>query len=213
MIYKSLAINSNIKNQEKKNADVREIYLNKTLSRYLPYVSLIRESDKDKIKINGKIIENKMKDSTGFLNKIFDLIKVEKFTLIHGDVTCSNMLWDTETKKISIFDPRGMFGNTPLVGDPAYDWAKLYYSIVDNYDLTNIQNITIQKNDLGWEIFEKNIDMESYFWEECPFSRDQILIRVALIWFSLIGYAKNDIEVMNLAFLKGNLILKELDEL
>ncbi len=39
--------------------------------------------------------------------------------------------------KIVMFDPRGYFGKKELYGDPDYDFAKVYYSVVGSYDIFN----------------------------------------------------------------------------
>ena len=63
-------------------------------------------------------------------------------------------------------DPRGYFGYTALHGDPNYDWAKLYYSVVGNYDQFNLKNFRLSLNpesvDLtvdsnGWESLEEDL--------------------------------------------------------
>ena len=39
--------------------------------------------------------------------------------------------------KVHLIDPRLNFGNSKFFGDPLYDWAKLYYSVVGSYDNFN----------------------------------------------------------------------------
>ena len=57
-------------------------------------------------------------------------------------------------------DPRGYFGHTELYGDPNYDWAKLYYSVVGNYDRFNLKKFRLSVNEHNVEL-----DIQSNGWE------------------------------------------------
>ena len=59
-----------------------------------------------------------------------------------------------------LIDPRGYFGFTELYGDPNYDWAKLYYSIVGNYDRFNLKDFRLTIGDKA-----VNLDIKSNQWE------------------------------------------------
>ena len=65
------------------------------------------------------------------------VLSCESFVLIHGDCTFSNMMLRANGEPVLI-DPRGYFGYTELFGDVRYDWAKMYYSIMGNYDRFNL---------------------------------------------------------------------------
>lgn len=56
------------------------------------------------------------------------------FTIIHGDLCLSNMLYDPKTRAIKLVDPRGRFGDFTLYGDSRYDLAKLLHSFEGGYD-------------------------------------------------------------------------------
>ena len=49
--------------------------------------------------------------------------------------------------------------------------------IVDNYDLTNLQNITVTKTKLGWKVFEKNKLVRKYPKNKIPETVDFTLRR------------------------------------
>ncbi len=58
---------------------------------------------------------------------------------IHGDLHLGNILYDPQTDRITLIDPRGEFGGPGKAGDANYDWAKLahdmyfgYYALVAN---------------------------------------------------------------------------------
>lgn len=186
-------------------SDLYQMYVQKPIDRTIKYSKLLKDFEKENLEINGTKCINPFYASS--FEKIFKKIKCNNFCLIHGDLTFSNCLWDSSNNKLSVFDPRGVFGNSKIVGDPAYDWSKVYYSSVDCYDLTNTRNFQIKKDNDKWEISNINKEMDDVFWKICPFDKEQILIRLSLIWFSLIGYLENDIDAMNFAFLKGCLSL------
>lgn len=114
-----------------------------------------------------------------------------------------------------LIDPRGYFGKCLIFGDEAYDWAKLYYSLVGNYDQFNVGNFSLKVNDNDVEI-----KIESSGWENCEkYFFDQLkketsykhikLIHM-IIWYSLTTYAWNDYDMICGAFYKGCELLQDL---
>ncbi len=63
--------------------------------------------------------------------------------------------------RVVFIDPRGYFGTTRLFGDPAYDWAKLLYSLLTNYDQFNLGRFRLS-------IMSGEVDLvvESSGWEK-----------------------------------------------
>ena len=55
-------------------------------------------------------------------------------SVIHGDLCCSNILYDPRTSLIKFIDPRGEFFEEGCDGDPRYDLAKLLHSFHGGYD-------------------------------------------------------------------------------
>ena len=113
-----------------------------------------------------------------------------------------------------LIDPRGYFGNTELYGDPAYDWAKLYYSVVGNYDQFNLkrfvldireQDVTLSIESNHWE------DMEPAFFEllKDNVTERQIKLFHAIIWLSLTTYAWEDYDSICGAFYNGLYYLED----
>ena len=117
------------------------------------------------------------------------------------------MLYDRVKRNLFLIDPRGYFGKTKFYGDPDYDWAKLYYSIVGNYDQFNRKNfaLDIQTRGVEIEILSNNwSDMENYFFDSLPgVSRRKIKALHAVIWLSLTTYAWEDYDSICGAFYKG----------
>mgnify|MGYP001072052072 CR=1 FL=1 len=113
-----------------------------------------------------------------------------------------------------LIDPRGYFGFTELFGDPAYDWAKLYYSIVGNYDQFNLKRfvLKIEEKEVLLDITSNHWeDMEETFFDllDDAISEKQIKLIHAIIWLSLTTYAWEDYDSICGAFYKGLLVLRE----
>ena len=115
-----------------------------------------------------------------------------------------------------LIDPRGYFGKTALFGDADYDWAKLYYSVVGDYDQFNRKNFSLEIGEGGVELEIVSNGwraLEEDFFELCGTDRRKIKLLHAIIWLSLTTYAWEDYDAICGAFYKGLLELqKYLDE-
>ena len=138
-------------------------------------------------------------------------MRCERFSFIHGDCTFSNLML-REGKEPVFIDPRGYFGFTRLFGDVRYDWAKLYYSIVGNYDQFNLKrfSLTIQEEGVdlqiqsnGWE------EEEEEFFSLTGADPGEIRLLHAVIWLSLSTYAWQDYDSICGAFYNGLYYLEE----
>ena len=92
------------------------------------------------------------------LEKALSRIKCDEFEFIHGDCTFSNLMIRDNGEPVLI-DPRGYFGFSEIFGDERYDWAKLYYSIVGNYDRFNLKKFTLDIG--GHSIVDGKVDRKS----------------------------------------------------
>lgn len=194
---------------------LQEAYLTKTLTRLEKVRLLIPYSDSKSIRINGRECRNIFyyyKD----LEKLFFQLKPEKFSFIHGDCTFSNIILKEDRTPIFI-DPRGYFGFTQFYGDPYYDWAKLYYSVVGNYDQFNRknfkltlqeENVTLQIESNGWE------RMEEKFFSLLKNEVSIYPLRLihSIIWLSLTTYAWDNYDSICGAFYNGLYYLEEVME-
>lgn len=183
-----------------------DAYLTKTFKRLETVKKLIPFANDPYIMINGKRCRNVffLKD---ILEKKFAQLRPKEFTFIHGDCTFSNIMLRNDKEPILI-DPRGYFGHTDYYGDPAYDWAKLYYSIVGNYDQFNRKcflleigpkDVRLQIESSGWESLE-----DEYFGLlSKEVERDKIKLIHAIIWLSLTTYAWEDYDSICAAFYNG----------
>ena len=140
------------------------------------------------------------------------LMYPSKFHLIHGDCTFHNMMIETNGVRPILIDPRGYFGKTKFYGDVDYDWAKLYYSVVGNYDQFNRKNFSldIRDDDVELMIVSNNWhDLENDFFELTGANKKKIKLLHAIIWLSLTTYAWEDYDAICGAFYKGLLELQE----
>lgn len=204
-----------LKKTNRNKAETHAVYYVKTLERIEKIKNLIPQKNNEIITINGMKCRNILhqKYLPCFLEAI-DKISSHKFCFIHGDPTFSNMLIDTNNRPF-LFDPRGYFGNTSFYGDPLYDWAKLYYSVIGNYDSFNQRDfmLTVYENDV--EIIIKSSSwlrhrqtFKHYFSNN---DMESLELIHALLWLSLSGYVDDDYDSMLGAFYKGIYLLEQSD--
>ncbi len=192
---------------------IREAYVGKTFTRLEKVRNLIPFADREYIVINGKPCRNVFFYRKE-LEKLFESYTCGQFELIHGDNTFSNILLDENMTPVFI-DPRGYFGYTEIYGDPNYDWAKLYYSIVGNYDQFNLKHFSLSVNEDDIEL-----EIQSNGWEQLEdyyfgllgddVDRDGIKLIHAVIWLSLTTYAWEDYDSICGAFYNGLLYLEDI---
>ncbi len=189
---------------------IREAYYGKTVARLKTVRDLIPFTDRKTITVNGRECRNVYFYKRD-LARALDALTVERFAFIHGDPTFSNLMLRGGTEPVFI-DPRGYFGYTELYGDPNYDWAKLYYSLVGNYDQFNLKHFRLgldaEAADLavasnGWESLEEDLFALS--------GADPRTIKLlhAVIWLSLTTYAWQDYDSICGAFYNGIYYLEE----
>lgn len=191
---------------------MQEAYTIKTFDRLSRIRDLVPFADRPYIVINGKRCRNVFFNQEALEQKLNQL-DCKEFVLLHGDCTFSNMMLRGGEEPLLI-DPRGYFGYTELYGDVAYDWAKLYYSIVGNYDKFNRKDFTLV---IGGE--EVSLDIGSNGWEDMEdaylqmiadeVSKEQIQLIHAVIWLSLTTYAWEDYDSICGAFYNGLYYLED----
>lgn len=194
------------------DSDLDENYITKTFDRLSKVESLVPFARDEYIRINGRYYKNIFFDRDA-LKIILKEHYPKEFRLIHGDCTFSNMIYDRIHQKVYFIDPRGYFGKSKLYGDVDYDWAKVYYSLVGNYDQFNQKKFALDIGERGVELAVKTnnwADMEDYFFERIDgVSKTKIRALHAVIWLSLTTYAWEDYDSICGAFYNG--ILKSAD--
>jgi GTP:adenosylcobinamide-phosphate guanylyltransferase/thiamine kinase-like enzyme len=199
------------------SGDAHQVYLEKTLQRLANFQSLVPEySARPTIHVNGYPCRNPLHpDHRAWFHSMVASVMPAEFTVIHGDPTFSNTLV-TDADEVRFIDPRGRFGGSAIFGDPMYDWAKLYYSVVGGYDQFNRrqfllsldgENVEVSIRNSGWAhlsgLFEARFK---------PSEMRQIQILHALIWLGLSGYVQDDYDSILGSFFKGILELNHITE-
>lgn len=194
------------------NASFYDAYLDKTFARLEKVRNLVPFANDEFVVVNGKKCRNVF-NLREKLKSEFEKIRSEYFVFIHGDCTFSNLMLRYDNEPVLI-DPRGYFGKTELYGDAAYDWAKLYYSIVGNYDQFNLKRFSLEINERdvkleinssGWE------ELEDYFFmliQDTAMPR-QIKLIHSIIWLSLTTYVWQDYDSICGAFYNGLYYLEQ----
>ena len=189
-----------------------EAYLGKTYDRLKKVRKLVPFANDKVVIVNGKACRNIFYHQDE-VEKLVMQYSPKEFVLLHGDCTFSNMMLKYDTNPVLI-DPRGYFGKTEFCGDVAYDWVKLYYSLISNYDQFNLKqfSLDIREKDVRLDIASNNWeDMEDYFFEllEGEVTRRQMKLLLSIIWLSLTTYAWEDYDSICGAFYNGLYYLEE----
>jgi hypothetical protein len=185
-------------------------YLKKTADRLAKVKALVPFADLPELMINGRTCPNPLThwDELSYMVRSH---YPDRFHFIHGDPTFSNMLVSPE--RVVFIDPRGYFGTTDLFGDVAYDWAKLLYSVMTNYDQFNLGRFSLSIMPDGVEL-----EIASNGWEELASQVVQasgvpqpyLMTILGIIWMSLTTYAWDDYDKICGAFYKGTEVLSSL---
>lgn len=183
------------------------VYVDKTVDRVQQVKQLIPNLDRASITVNGKKCPNLFhSDPRAALRELEPWLATDRFTPIHGDPTFSNAMVDDRLRTIFI-DPRGAFRDPGIFGDPWYDFGKVYYSALGGYDgfnrrrfklIVDATTAEIMMEDTGFEDTATAM-MREYF----PKDVGRIGLLHGLIWLSLAGYARDDVDSVIAAFCLG----------
>lgn len=202
----------NLESIESDKDSYYDAYIGKTFDRLKKVRYLVPFANDEYIIINGRKCRNVFYHKEE-LEEIVMSYFPKKFKLIHGDCTFSNIMLKEDTIPILI-DPRGYFGTTEFYGDVAYDWVKLYYSIVSDYDQFNLKrfDLIINENEVtlkiqtnGW----KELECDFFDMLGSEVDKRQMKLLLAITWLSLTTYAWEDYDSICGAFYNGIYYLEE----
>ncbi|MDO4204084.1 MAG: phosphotransferase [Selenomonadaceae bacterium] len=194
---------------------IKEGYYAKTIGRLNQIRDMVPFADEKYITVNGRRCRNVyyyQKELEQALEKLNDT--AQPFAFTHGDCTFSNMMLRENGEPVLI-DPRGYFGFTEMYGDIRYDWGKMYYSLVGNYDSFNLRKFRLHIGDNAEEGVKLEVDsnhwddMEDKFFELTGANRWEIKIIHAVIWLSLTTYVWHDYDSICGAYYNGLYYLEE----
>ena len=187
-------------------------YYEKTLNRLKSVADAIPFSSDKEIFINGKKRQNILFNPILLERAVEEFLGIKHYVPIHGDCTLTNTMVSREGE-VFFIDARGYFGIHNIFGDPDYDWAKLYYSIIGNFDQFNIKNFSIT---IGNQAIEYKIDSNG--WEQFEgiliqhIGKDRmkkIKLIHSIIWLSMASHVWEDYDSMCLAFYNGLVLFDE----
>ncbi len=191
--------------------DVRDTYIKKTIDRVNSVSKIIPNFDQKSFTINGFKCKNVFTNLDIF-EEIFKELNPKFFTPTHGDPTFSNTLVD-KNLKVWYIDPRGYFAKPGIWGDPMYDFAKVYYSAIGGYDTFNRRKFKLHVDNETAEVLMEESPFfnagKEIFTEYFDKNIAKIEVLHGLIWLSLSGYAKDDIDSVIGSFYLGLYYLEQ----
>ena len=192
---------------EARSEEVVDVYQVKTLQRVNSVSAVIPGFKKPFVTVNGRKCRNLFSDRhADIIDLLMPRLQPERVHPIHGDPTFSNTLVDQNLRTWFI-DPRGYFSKPGIMGDAWYDFAKLYYSAIGGYDAFNRRKFKLHIDEDTVEVLVEeppyalaaNSVFKNYFGAEVA----RIETLHGLIWLSLSGYVKDDIDSIIGAFYLG----------
>jgi len=187
------AKNYQYKPNVKQLAERRKLIEYKTISRVSDYrkYSLIR--------FDLPVIYNgiKLKTPDAIIKELIEtsLKTPPFFSVMHGDLCFSNIIFDSRAKAIKLIDPRGITctGEFSIYGDITYDLAKFYHSIVGFYDfiISGCFSLNIENQNVDFDIFVPKdfLRLEGYTERIClldGYTKEMIMPQVILLFFSML---------------------------
>ena len=100
-----------------------------------------------------------------------------------------------------------------IFGDTRYDFAKIYYSAIGDYDQLNFQKyiLKIDQKNISLKIASSGFKQtENVFEDELGDDMNDVRILHSLIWLSLSGYLINDANAMIASYFRGLGLLNEI---
>ena len=188
----------------------QKMYINKTQDRIVKWD---RQDilDQDYIYVNGeklasyKIVFEKLKDR---LQKLIQSSS-KYYSIIHGDICFSNVIYLPEISTFKLLDPRGNFGVDTIYGDSRYDIAKArhcYHGLYDYitqglYDLKEISTNTFEYSFLTSNIINPNIFDEII--GKYGYNIDDIELIEGLLFISMIPLHADDPKAQIMYYITG----------
>jgi hypothetical protein len=130
-----LNVCAHYKKPEIENLDFNILYLPKTLERLQKFAE-IRGVDLDKPWTINDVQTPSLLKIAETVASYISPINERDLCVMHGDLCFSNVLYNFRAETIKVIDPRGFIkpDRVSIYGDPRYDIAKLYHSVVGRYD-------------------------------------------------------------------------------
>lgn len=187
-------------------------YITEPLNRCKLVYEAVPKLSSDRLFINGSSYINPVHLLQSKADDIICRLLPKSFSFIHGDPTLQNIM--LKHGEPVFIDPKAKFGNIWLYGDSKYDFAKIYYSVIGNYDKFNCGEYCLSVGDeFNYSIRKSQFEgLDSWFLShlnnKIGISPIDIRLIHAIIWLRLTGYIlPKSIEQAVVAFLNGAVLL------
>jgi len=196
----------------------KEMYYNKTIYYHEELIKKFPTFDginnKEYIKVNGQLLytfDVIWSDVERMIDQL--LINNNRFSIIHGDLCFSNILYDGRNDIVKLIDPRGSFGAKGIYGDPLYDVAKLIHSFSGLYEyiIYDKFNISYNVDHIQYSFINNNhIFIKEAFLNHQIFNDIRAKLIEGLIFISMCSRHYDSIDRQILMYVTGLKILNEL---
>jgi hypothetical protein len=137
-LFSMLGTFADYRTDEGVEAALREMYLDKTVRRLerVDPDGHLAHFFADTVTVNGTDRPGvpRILDGLEASAEAAGLFDIDEFTILHGDLCLSNVLYAVRNGIVKLIDPRGEFGQHVIYGDQRYDLAKLRHSVAGNYE-------------------------------------------------------------------------------
>ena len=170
--------------------------------------------------INGQFYDNPIYHLDKILKRAEEIssnVNIDNLVVLHGDLFFGNMMYNIEEENLKIIDPRGEYGEFKIYGDIRYDLAKLYHSIIGNYDfiVNGLYELRDYDSTLNYSIFNGNdnskiIDLMFDLIEDLNNDIDDIEFITGLLFLTMIPLHSENKNNQKMQFIKACEILKNI---
>jgi hypothetical protein len=174
--------------------------------------------DAEEVLINGSPYQGWRRCRPLIQSRIHEMASRCAITAIHGDLCCSNILYDPRTSLIKLIDPRGEFFEEGCYGDARYDLAKLLHSFHGGYDfiLHEMYELnTLKKDEFDISLFRSGSarEAETILFSLLRLSKayelKDLLLLEALLFLTMLPIHSDDAKRQTALYLRGLVLLHE----
>ena len=135
-MLKDFSVHSEVLPAEEIKRFKRSVYIEKVNDRYADVQGLIRKTQEEgKSALSAFNLESLTSKATERVIKAGEVVSgLGNWSVIHGDLCFSNIIYDQITDNPKLIDPRGAFGKIGIFGDPVYEMLKLSQCVLGDYD-------------------------------------------------------------------------------
>jgi hypothetical protein len=178
LIFELHRKNSHLLSMEEIESRKKIVYIDKFNSR----IEELLKSTNNYVNLEENLTLNgvKLPKLKQIIESIFEVtnrvIKLDAWSVIHGDLCLSNIFFDRRKSRIYLIDPRGNFGKQDIYGDPIYDLVKFSHSVFGDYDYFACDLFDLSYSGTDFRLVKPNVDKEKVSRKIC---RDLLLNQIS----------------------------------